>query len=57
MKDGAGTDKFLNIDNKFRMSTTPASENCQITYCNKEVLHDKGLESQITIFVYNYVSF
>ena len=30
------------------MSTTPLSENCQTIYVDKEVLHDKGLEPQIT---------
>ena len=30
------------------MNTTPLSKNCQTIYFDKEVLHDKGLEPQIT---------
>ena len=39
------------------MNTTPLSKNCQTIYFGKEVLHDKGLEPQITDdgFFCNYV--
>ena len=46
------------MDNKFRMSTTPFSENSQTIYFDKEVSHDKSLESHkllMTAFAYNYI--
>ena len=37
------------MGNKFRISTTPLSKNCQTIYFDfKEVLHDEGLDPQIT---------
>ena len=47
------------MGNKFRMSTTPVSKNCQTVYFDKEVLHvNKGLGRHkllMTVFVYVYV--
>ena len=46
------------MGNKFRMSTTLVSKNCQTIYLVKEVLDDKGLGRHkllMTVFVYNYV--
>ena len=36
------------MDNKFSMSTTPLSKSFHTIYFDKEVLHDKDLEPQIT---------
>ena len=35
------------MNNKFRWAQLPLSENFQTIYCDKEVLHGKGLKPQI----------
>ena len=37
------------MDNKLMLSTTPLSKNYQTIYCDKDILHDKGLEPHVTL--------